>query len=401
MPMKSKDVIQQELKDSLVQAFKSSDEDAVAKAFTAFAESVQQNVLEDAKTYQHTADAEILAKRGMHQLTVPEQKFYQGVIDAMKSENPQQAFTGLDVALPQTVMDNVMDDIKTNHPLLSAINFVNTTTLTKILVNKQGVQLAVWGPLNSAITQELSGAVGKIDLTLCKLSAYMPISKDMLGVGPEWMDSYVRAVLSEAIALAEETGIVDGTGKDQPIGMDRSVADGVTVTGGVYPKKTAVAITDFGVKTFSNILGTLSQAPNGKTRAINTVLLVVNPTDYFTKVFPATTIRASDGTFAHNVFPYPTNLIQSAAVPSGNAIFGIADRYFMGIGAGTNGGKIEYSDDFKFLDDERVYLTKLYGNGRALDDNAFVLADISGVIPAILEVTVSQVKGTVNTKAAT
>jgi hypothetical protein len=159
----------------------------------------------------------------------------------------------------------------------------------------------------------------------------------------------------------------------------------------VYPEKTAVAITDFEVKTYSGILGTLSQAPNGKTRPIDTVLLVVNPTDYFTKVFPATTIRAADGTYAHNVFPYPTNLIQSAAVPSGSAIFGLANRYFMGIGAGTNGGKIEFSDDFKFLDDERVYLAKLYGNGRALDDNAFVLADISGVTAAELQVAVTNV----------
>lgn len=401
MAMKSKDLIMQELKSNLVEAFKSADENAITQAFSSFAESVQQNILDDVKAYQQTNDSAILSKRGVNQLTSQEMKFYNGVITAMKSGNPQQAFTGLDVAFPQTIIDNVIEDIKTNHPLLDAITFMNTTILTKILVNKQGTQLAVWGQISSAVTAELSGAIGKIDLTICKLSAYMPIAKDMLDAGPEWMDAYVRATLSESVALAEETAIVDGNGNNQPIGMDRSVADGVTVTGGVYPLKTAVPITDFGVNTYSTILGTLSQAPNGKTRPINTVMLLVNPTDYFTKVFPATTIRAADGTFAHNVFPYPTNLIQSAAVPSGKAIFGLADRYFMGIGAGTSGGKIEYSDDFKFLDDERVYLTKLYGNGRALDDNAFVLADISAVKAAELEVVVSQVKGTVTTKSAT
>lgn len=40
-------------------------------------------------------------------------------------------------------------------------------------------------------------------------------------------------------------------------------------------------------------------------------------------------------------------------------------------------GKIEYSDDVQFLDDNRVYLAKLYGNGRPLDDNAFLYLDIS------------------------
>ena len=63
----------------------------------------------------------------------------------------------------------------------------------------------------------------------------------------------------------------------------------------------------------------------------------------------------------------------------------------MGIGAGTSGGRIEYSDEYKFLDDERVYITKLYGNGRALDDNAFKLLNISGMEAAVLEVAVTNV----------
>lgn len=45
-----------------------------------------------------------------------------------------------------------------------------------------------------------------------------------------------------------------------------------------------------------------------------------------------------------------------------------------------------------------MYTTRMYGNGRALDDNAFILADISGLTPANLEVVVNEVKGIVNTK---
>lgn len=399
MAMKSKDLMQEELRQNLAQAFQSEDENAIAQAFTAFAESVRQNVMEDYAAYQRNQDSNILADRGMHQLTSDETKFYQRIISAINTEDPRQAFTGLDTAFPQTIIENIIADIKTAHPLLDAINFQNTTILTKILLNKQGIQLATWGQLNSKITQELSGAIGKIDLTICKLSAFMAISKDMLTVGPEWIDAYVRGILSEAIALALETAIITGTGKDMPIGMDRDVSDNVTVTGGIYPQKTPITVNDLSPTTYGAICGTLSQAPNKKTRAVPNVLMVVNPTDYFTKVFPATTVRAQDGTYSHDVFPYPTTVIQSSAVSSGKAIFGLASKYFMGIGAGTNGGKIEYSDEFKFLDDERVYLTKMYGNGRALDNNAFILADISNIKAATLEVTVQEVKGTVNTKA--
>lgn len=37
---------------------------------------------------------------------------------------------------------------------------------------------------------------------------------------------------------------------------------------------------------------------------------------------------------------------------------GIAKKYFMGIGAGSS-GKIEYSDEYQFLEDNRVYTTKM------------------------------------------
>lgn len=391
MTMKSKDLIQQELKQNLVAAFKSEDPDAITQAFTDFAESVQQNVLEEYNMYQRTQDNSILAKRGMHQLTSQEEQYYQKLIQALKSPNPIQAVTDIDIAFPETIIDNVLADIATAHPLLDAITFTNTTILTKMIVNKQGSQLAAWGDLNTAITKELQGAIGKIDLTICKLTAYMPISKDMLNVGPTWVDAYVRGTLGEALALALETSIVNGTGNHEPIGMNRSVADDVTVTGGVYPKKTAMAITAFDPISYGTILDKLSKAPNDKRRPVQNVLLVVNPSDYFTKIFPATTLRTTNGTYATDVFPFPTTVIQSPAVNVGEAVIGIANRYFMGIGAGDRGGKIEYSDEFKFLDDERVYTVRMYGNGRALDDNAFILLDISGVIPADFEVQVTNV----------
>lgn len=394
---KSKDLLKQELMTNLANAMKSEDEGAIAQAFTDFADDVQQNVMEDVKAYQRNADQEILQRRGIHTLTQKEEKFYQGIIDALKSNEPRQAFTGTDVALPETVIDNVMQDIKTNHPLLNAITFTNTATLTKILVNKQGVQMAQWGALNSAVTKELSGAIGKMDLTLCKLTAYMPISKDMLEVGPQWMDSYIRETLSEAIALALETAIITGTGKDQPIGMDRNVSDSASVVGGVYPQKDKVVLAELSPEEYGKILALVAKDPKDETKArpVSSVIFVINPLDYFTKVMPASTVLRPDGTYANNVFPYPTELIQSCAITQGTAIIGLASKYFMGMGPGSNGGKLEFSDEFKFLDDERTYLIKLYGNGRPLDNNAFQFIDISKLTAYVPSV---QVKGTVNSK---
>ena len=395
--MKSKDLMRQELTQKFGAAMQSENQEDLVNAFVEFAEGIQQDVLNDFNAFQETQDKGILQKRGIHQLTQQETKFYQSWIDAAKSNNPRQAITNLDIALPETVIDNIMDDIRSEHPLLNKIYFQNMTMVTKMLMNKKGIQLAKWGAINSAITKELEGAIGKLDLSLNKLTAFMPVSKDMLLVGPQWIDAYVRAVLSEAIAYGLEEGIINGTGKDMPIGMNRDISSGVSVVDGVYPKKSKVAITDLSPKTIGNLLSTLAKDPvdENKTRTVADLIMIVNPFDYFKKVMPATTVQAPDGTYRNNVLPYPIDIIQSTQVTEGEAILGIAKKYMMGIGTGSKEGKIEYSDEYKFLEDERYYIIKLIGNGRAINDNDFILLDISGLEEATVGV---KIKGTVKTK---
>lgn len=380
--MKSKDLLKQELTQKFATAMQSENQEDMINAFVEFATGVQEEVLQDFREYQQTQDKEILQKRGIHQLTQQETKFYQAWIDAAKDSNPRQAITNLNIALPETVIDNVMVDMKAAHPLLEMIEFQNMTALTKMLINKKGIQLAKWGTISSAITKELEGAIGKLDLSLNKLTAFMPVAKDMLLVGPQWIDAYVRTILSEAVAYGLEEGIINGTGVDMPIGMNRDIHQGVsfnTSTG--YPKKKAKKITNLSPKTFGELLATLAKDPveEKKARVVDNLIMIVNPFDYYKKVMPATTIQLQDGTYKNNVLPYPTKIIQSTQVSEGEAILGLAKKYAMGIGTGSKDGKIEYSDEYKFLEDERYYIIKLIGNGQALDDNAFLLLDIKGL----------------------
>lgn len=404
--MKSKDLVKQELKEKFSTAMQSENQEDIINAFVEFAEGVQQDVLNDVKAYQETQDKDILQKRGIHQLTQKETKFYQTWIDAAKSSNPKQTITDLDIALPFTVIDNVMEDLKSNHPLLNLIDFQNMTAVKKMLFNKQGKQLAVWGAISSAITKELSGAIEEVDITLNKLSAFMPISKDMLQVGPQWLDAYIRAILSEAIAYGLEEGIINGTGKNQPIGMIRDIHEGVEVSSTTgYPEKTKKVIKDFKDVTLGALFAELAKNPIDATKArninANDIVFICNPFDYFKKVMPAIrSIKKQNYVLGITNDPFEIqNIIQSEQMKEGSAILGLASKYKMGLGSGsTKGGTIEYSDEYKFLEDQRYYLVKLLGNGRATSDNDFLYLDISNLAPVTDEVIVKEVQGTVKTK---
>ena len=107
------------------------------QAFTEFTDVLQEAVMSEAKGMIQAADNTVLAGRGVRSLTSQENKYYEKVIDAMKSSNPKQALTLIDETLPTTVIDAVFEDITEAHPLLDAIDFQNTGILTEILISTQ------------------------------------------------------------------------------------------------------------------------------------------------------------------------------------------------------------------------------------------------------------------------
>lgn len=395
------------MQEAMIAAMHAKDENKFKESLNGLFEIVQKEVLEKAKELAGEADQKILSDRGIRQITSKEKKYYEKLIEAFKSDNPKQALTKPELVMPETVIDAVFDDLQTRHPLLEKINFTNTRGAIKFLMSKNDYQKALWGKLCAEITEEIESSFEEIDMTLMKLSAFIPVCEAMLELGPEWLDAYVRQCLYEALANGLEDGIINNLNTTTgPVGM---IADMKTGSGGVgqatFTAKSATPISDLKPATLGTELAKLAKDEEDKTRAIRDVILIVNPIDYLTKVFPATTVMAGDGTYRNDVLPYPMTIIQSAAVASGKAVLGLGYKYFMGIGMNSKAGRIEFSDEFKWLEDVRVYKIKLYANGMPMDNNAFQYLDISGLKPATVEVTVTndplpvQVEGTVTTKA--
>lgn len=369
-----KNLSREDIKEQALKAITEGNTEEQADVMQAWMEMVAEEVAQKVSKEQakFNDDTMILTNRGVEQLTSEEVTYFQKVSEAMKEKNVRQALTDLDVVMPITTINRVFDELEESHPLLSKIRITNVTGVTETIKRNGDIESAWWGPLCDEIKKELEAGFKKESTTLYKLSAFLPICKAYLVLGPAWLERYIRTILTESIKKGLVSAVVSGTGVNQPLGMDRDL-EAARTPGDPVPQKTPVAIKDFEPKTLGAVIAKLT---NGGKRTVTNVTLVVNPVDYWTKVWVLTTTKNALGQYIANQFPLPVDIIQEPSVEQGKAIIGLAEKYDLNMGMNQ---KIEYSDEFRFLDDERVYLTKLYANGEAVDNNSFEYLDISKV----------------------
>ena len=383
---------QSEASVKLAAAMKSGDENKIQEAWNDFHNSVVEQVKADFAEVQESKDAAVLAQRGYRQLTSKETAWYQKVIDALKSTNPKQAFTAIigsdneDDLMPTTIIEDVYKHLRDEHPLLGAINFQYVGYITKWILNDHSAQNAVWGKITDEIIKEITSSFKVIDIDQNKLSAYAIIEMGMLDLGPTFLDGYIRAVLAEAIFAGLEEAIVAGTGVNMPIGLKKDIHEGVSYSSSTgYPDKEKIVVKSFAPAEYGALVARMAVTENGRRRKFASVGLIVNMVDYLTKVMPATTVLNAEAKFVNNLFPFPTTVYISDEVDDGEAILFLENEYFMGMG-GSKNGVIEYSDEYKFLEDQRVFKVKQYGAGRAYDNTSALYLDISGLNPAFITV---------------
>lgn len=399
MPMMNKDLINKastKYFEDLSAALKNGDSEAAGKAMQDMQNAICEMIEKEFEQYHGINDVAVLQSRGLRALTSEETAWYQKFIGAVKS-GAKQAITDLITAMPVTIIDRVIEDMRQTHPLLNELVIQNAAGATKLVVN--GVQMASklgsWGAVGSAISTQLTGQIKVTDLTTAKYTAYFLIPKDFVkfnfSFAPMWVDQYIRIILSESVAFGLESSIIAGDGNGQFIGM---TMDTTTVSNNAYSPKTAVALADF-EESYANIVAGLAVDGNGDARVIPEVLLVVNPVDYIKKIRRVqNAIVPGVGVVDLISNTYPTKVVTSVKVPVNKAVAGIAKNYFCAINGGSS-GIIEYSDEYQFLEDNRVYTTRVYGQGTPVDNTSFAYLDIENVEAPALPV---KVKGTVKTK---
>lgn len=358
--------------EGLKAVFESGDASAVAQKIIenysnniATIQDLMNTTIREAKrANEEQWDQSVLTSRGVRQLTTAEKKFYNAAIDV-------QSFDGVLELMPPTVYERVFEDLAMEHPLLSKVNFQTVGAATRWVVRKEGATTAFWGDVTASIQQMVDNGFSTIDMGMYKLSGFLVVAKAMFELGPEWLDRYVRALLTEVIAAEIENVIVNGTGKTRPIGMLKDLA--APIVDGVYADKTPIPLADFTPKTIGEKI--LAPTTKNGTRRYTGVSLIVNPFDYAAKFFAAGAKQKDDGTWTWNNFAVPgVEIIQSPAVPLNRMISGKPKDYFLGTGSKST---LESTDVLRMIEDQRLYLVRQLINGRPLDNDSFTVFDIT------------------------
>jgi hypothetical protein len=297
-------------------------------------------------------------------ITQDEVKFFNELASGDLSHSTKE-----EVTLPETVITKIFEDIATEHPFLDLIGLQNTGLRLKFL-KSDAEGAAVWGKVFGDIQGQLTATFSDDDATQSKLTAFVAIPNDVAEYGAPWVKTFVTTQIEEAFAVAAESAFLTGDGNNKPIGLNRQVQAGVTVTGGVYPEKASagtitLADTATAKKELGGIVKALSKKENGKPYAAKgKVILVVQPGASI-DMESAMTMQNVNGQWVL-AYPFGLQVIESVYVPDGKLIAFVPDRYDA-YSAGPVA--IKQFDQTLALQDGLLFTAKRFFYGKADDDN--------------------------------
>lgn len=278
--------------------------------------------------------------------------------------------------LPQETIDNIFEDVVTEHPLLAAIGLKNAGLRLKFLKSETS-GVAVWGKIFGEIKGQLDAAFSDEEAIQNKLTAFVVVPKDLTSFGPAWVESFVRLQIQEAFSVAMELAFLSGTGKEQPVGLNRQVKEGVAVTDGVHPEKASSGKLTFAdskttVKELTEMYKYHSTKENGKSVAVGgKVALVVNPTDAWGVKAQYTFLNAN-GVYV-TALPYNLSIIESVAQVAKKAVSFVGERYDAYAAGGVS---IKKFDQTLALEDLDLYAAKTFVYGKAKDEKVAAVWDL-------------------------
>ncbi|UXR32313.1 phage major capsid protein [Staphylococcus simulans] len=355
-------------------------ENKYAEYMAAFSSNLHDNILKDAREEALNAntDEQVLMKRGQNVLTSEEKRFFTNLVEDDANLDTYKE----EIILPETTVSRVFEDMQSERPLLSKINFQIAGIKTRIIAGDPD-GAAMWGEIFGKIQGQIQANFREYTFSQNKLTAFAIVPKDLLDFGPEWVEHYVRLQLAEAMGAKLEEGIVKGNGpvQNQPVGLIKDMVkdDSGNITS-VKDKTEKGKLTFADAKTtvteLSNLMNSLSVKENGKRINISgKVSLLVNPDQLFA-IQAKYTIQNANGQWVTSL-PFNLDILPSEFVEKGKIIAFVPSRYYAMYKGAT---QIREYGEVLALEDANVYIAKQYAHGMPDDNKVAEVYSFSDVV---------------------
>lgn len=357
------------------------DQEKLAKAWDEMQDALVNDLTEKitAEVRIKQMDAQILSSRGQNVLTSEEMKFFNEVVVSGGFND--------DSILPVTTQERVFEDLVAAHPLLDAIGLQDLGAVTRF-IKSDPKKAYVWGALFGDIKGQITDAFSEEQIGQLKLTAFAVIPKDMLELGPVWVERYVRNLLVESYSVGLEYGLVNGQGpaKNEPIGLIKNVDPD---TGAVTTKTSSGKLTfapsahgEVVAGELHDVIKALSTDVKNKARKVlNKVVMVVNPIDAIS-VQARNTIQTANGQWV-TALPFNIQVVESEEIPEKKSLFFVKGEYLAAVAGGYKTNKF---DQTLAIEDAMLYTIKQFANGKPKDNKTALLYDLDikfASVPAV------------------
>lgn len=339
------------------------------------------------EAYKQANDSIILEKAGVKQYTSIEKQFAVSLVDQVKTASAVGA-GGVSVSIdtmPETFLQRLLNDIKEESALIAACNMTYTGFLITMPLDDTDEDMATFTGMGETMS-ETKAAIKTINVIQQKLGKILYVPCELADMGASWLLSWLQNKLKFCFVLGMEHAIIYGNGKNQYLGMAMSRKGG-TNESGEYSKKVPVKLTRIDTLEYPAIVKKLIKNDKGQPRNVKEVILIVSPESLLSKLIPATVGRNFDGSFTQMAFPFPTKVITTAVMNENEAIIGLNKKYEIFISSGSNkDGKLAQDTSIKFAEHMVGIKIFAYTNASYVNENDFILLDLSELLPYIAEV---------------
>lgn len=308
-----------------------------------------------------------------NKLTPEQTKFMNSVKDNMK-------FDGMEEYMGVTIITEAVENLKLENELIGALNVIPSELFVVYKQTDGEVVAAEWGAICMPYKEIMLPAFKETGLEVSAIKGFIPVCPEIWKFRPAMLLQYIIDVIKKAFNMAINQRVIDGNGKNQPIGLLNSVQNSIN---GIHQPKTPITINSFALIDIATpILLPLSQLKNKRVGALD---LVMNAVTYYTKYIPKTLYQNINGVTVE-LGESMYRVILNEYVPDNIVIAGDLKDYHLflseslSIQQETNIRRFE-AEGMNFLDDMELFYGRWLGTGVPKSDEHFFVIDVTNINP--------------------